>query len=75
MSLVLRWVFVGSIYRDLVLGAFNPVTFKVIIDKYDPVTIYFIVLGSGLYTLFVFPVFFNGFSKDFSTFKIMSSVN
>ena len=25
---------------------------QVIIDKYDPVTIYFIVLGSGLYTHF-----------------------
>ena len=30
--------------------------FKVIIDKYDLVTIYFIFLGSGLYTLFVFPI-------------------
>jgi len=27
-----------------------------LIDKYDPVAIYFIVLGSSLYTLFVFPV-------------------
>ena len=36
--------------------AFNPFTFKVIIDKYDPITIYFIVLGPGLYTLSVFPV-------------------
>ena len=26
--------------------------FKVIIGKYDPVAIYFTVLGSGLYTLF-----------------------
>ena len=34
----------------------DPFTFKVIIVKYDPVAIYFIVLGSGLYTLFVFPV-------------------
>jgi len=25
-------------------GAFNPFTFKVIIDKYDPIAIYFIVL-------------------------------
>ena len=25
-------------------------------DKYDPVAIYFIVLGSSLYTVFVFPV-------------------
>ena len=30
--------------------------FKVIIDKYDPVAIYFIVLGLSLYTFFVFPV-------------------
>ena len=27
------------------VGAFNPFVFKVIIDKYDPLTIYFIVLG------------------------------
>ena len=40
----------------LLVGAFNPFTFKVIIDKCDPVTIYFIVLGSSLYTLFMFPV-------------------
>ena len=32
----------------------SPCTFKVIIDKYDPVAIYFIVLGSSLYTLSVF---------------------
>ena len=32
------------------------ITFKVIIDKYDPVAIYFIVLGSSLYTFFVFPI-------------------
>ena len=32
----------------LLVGAFNPFTFKVIIDKYDPVAIYFIVLGLGL---------------------------
>ena len=38
----------------LLVGAFDPFTFKVIIDKYDPVTIYFIVLGLGLYALFVF---------------------
>ena len=35
---------------------FNPFTFKVIINRYDPIAIYFIVLGSGLYTLSVFPV-------------------
>ena len=37
----------------LLVGAFNPFMFKVIIDKYDPVAIYFIVLGSNLYTVFV----------------------
>ena len=31
-------------------------SFKVITDKYDPVAIYFTVLGSNLYTIFVFPV-------------------
>ena len=35
---------------------FNPFTLKVIIDKYDSAAIYFIVLGSGLYSFFVFPV-------------------
>ena len=40
----------------LLVGAFNAFTFKVIIDKYDPVAIYFIVLASSLYTLSVFPV-------------------
>ena len=37
----------------LLVGAFNPFTFKVITDKYDPVAIYFIVLGLNLYTVFV----------------------
>ena len=47
----------------LLVGAFNPFTFKVITDKYDPVAIYFIVLGSNLYTLFVsreYPLVFVG---------------
>ena len=39
----------------LLVGAFNPFIFKVI-DKYDLIAIYFIVLVSGLYALFVFPV-------------------
>ena len=29
-------------------GIFNPFTFEVIIDKYDPITIYFVILGSFL---------------------------
>ena len=63
---------VDNIYRGLVfvsiqplclfVGAFNPFTFKVIIDKYDPVAIYFTVLGSSLYTLSVFPVWRRSFS-------------
>ena len=40
----------------LLVGAFNLFTFKVIIDKYDPTAIYFVVLGSSLYTFFVSPV-------------------
>ena len=31
------------------VGAFNLFTFKVIIGKYGPVAIYFVVLGSSLY--------------------------
>ena len=58
--------FVDNIYRGLVfvfiqpvcllVGAFNPFTFKVIIDKHNLVGIYFVVLDLSLYTLFVFPV-------------------
>ena len=57
---------VDNIYRGLVFVSIQPVfvfgwdiqpiTFKVIIDKYDPIATYFIVLDSGLCTLFVFPV-------------------
>ena len=36
----------------LLVGAVNPFTFKVIIDKYDPIAIYFIVL-SWVYTPFL----------------------
>ena len=36
--------------------AFNPFIFKVIIDKYDPVANYVVVLSSSLYTFPVFPV-------------------
>jgi len=57
---------VDNIYRGLVLypfgqslsfvEAFNPFIFKVIIDKYDPVTIYSVALGSFLQTFSVFLV-------------------
>ena len=44
----LKWLAAASLC--LLVGAFNPFMFKVIIDKYDPVAIYFIVLGLGFYT-------------------------
>ena len=48
---VLEW---GAI--AFLVGAFNPFKFKVIIEKYDTGTIYFVALCSSLYTLSVFPV-------------------
>ena len=48
---VLEW---GAI--AFLVGALNPFKFKVIIDKYDTGAIYFVALGSSLYTLSVFPV-------------------
>ena len=74
VCIVLRWVSCRQhIYWGLAfvsiqpvfclfIGVFNSFTFKVIIDKYDPVAIYFIVLGSSLYALSVFPVERRSFS-------------
>ena len=67
VSLVSRWVscrqhvegsyfFIHSVSLCLLIEAFNPFTFKVIIDNYDPVAIYITVWGSGLHTLFVLPL-------------------
>ena len=42
----LFWVLSASLC--LFIGAFNPFTFKVIIDNYDPVAIYFVLLGLSL---------------------------
>ena len=57
---------VDNIYRGLVFVSIQQslsfgwgiqsIYVKVIIDKYGPVAIYFIVLDLSLYTLFVFPV-------------------
>ena len=44
------------------VGAFNSFTFKLIIDKYDLVAIYFVVLGLCLYNLSVFHVWRRSFS-------------
>ena len=38
------------------IGAFSLFIFKVIFDKYDPITIYFLVLGLFLSVFAVFPV-------------------
>ena len=73
VSFVLRWVscrqhIQGSCFcihsssLCLLVGAFNPFTFKVIIDKHDPIAIYFVVWGSNLYTFSVFPVQRRSFS-------------
>ena len=40
--------YIHSASLCLLVGAFNLFTLKVIIDKYDLVAIYFVVLGSGL---------------------------
>jgi len=52
-------IHINQVNKDQILKAAREkqqITLKVIIDKYDPIAIYFIVLGSNLYTLFVFPV-------------------
>ena len=46
---VLEW---GAIAFSI--GAFYPFAFKVIIDKYDPVAIYFVALGSIIYPVSCF---------------------
>ena len=73
VSPVLRWVYcrqhiqgscfcIHSASLCLLIGAFNPFRFMVIIDMYDPVAIYFIVLGSSLYSLFLFPFYRRSFN-------------
>ena len=47
-------VFICSGSVCLLVGAFNPVTFKVIIDMYDPITNFLIV--SGLFSVGLFLV-------------------
>ena len=38
-------VFIHSVSLCLLVGAFNPFIFKVMIDMYDPITVFLIVLG------------------------------
>ena len=69
----LRWVSCRQLIQEscfcihsaslcLLVGTVNPLTFKVIINKYGPIAIYFIVLGSILYTLPLFHVFGRSFT-------------
>ena len=47
-------VFIHPASLCLLVGAFNPFTFKVIIDMYDPITIFLIILdlfSVGLFLL------------------------
>ena len=48
LELVIYFTY-GNIYVSMLFS-------DIIIDKYDPMAIYFVVLGSCLYTLSVFPV-------------------
>ena len=77
VSLVSRWVScrqhiyvscfcINSASLCLLFVTFKPFTFEVIIDKYEPIAIYFIVLDSNLYTLSVFPVQTRSFSISFT---------
>ena len=50
----------------LLVGAFNPFTVKVITDKYDPVAIYFIVLGGNSIW---FEICFNQIRNDYHYLK------
>ena len=45
-------VFIHTVSLYFLVGAFNPFTFKVIINMYDPMTIFFIVLGLFCVNLF-----------------------
>ena len=50
-------VFIHPASLCLLVGAFNPFTFKVIIDMYDAVTVFLVVLGLfsvGLFLLLCF---------------------
>ena len=73
VSLVSRWASfrqqiqgsyfcIHSVSLCLLVGVFNPFTFKVIFDKYDPIAIQFIVLSLSLHILSVFPAQRRSFS-------------
>ena len=56
LLMVFLFIFLFWDSYDSNVGAFNPFTFKVIIDRYGPIAIYFVVWGLRLYNLSVFPV-------------------
>ena len=47
-------VFIHPVSLYFLVGAFNPFTFKVIINVYDPITIFLFILGLLLVGLFLF---------------------
>ena len=53
------WFCIHSVSLYLLVGAFNPFTFKVIIDTYVPIGIFLIVLG-------LFSLVFTGYGSPFS---------
>ena len=53
-------VFIHSVSLCLLVAAFNPFTFKVMIDLYDPITIFLIDLGVFSVGLFLLLCFLSG---------------
>ena len=51
------YVFIHPASLCLLVGVLNPFTFKVIINMYDPITIFLIVLGLFSVGLFLFLCF------------------
>ena len=58
--------FIHSASLCLLVGAFNPLTFKVIIDMYIPITILLIVLGLLIFfNLFIYLFIFGSVGSSF----------
>ena len=60
-------VFIYPASLCLLVGAFNPFTFKVIINMYDPITI-FLILGGCLFSVGIFFIVLGFFSLFFVSY-------
>jgi len=60
-------VFIHSVSLCLLVAAFNPFTFKVMIDLYDPITIFLIDLGVFSVGLFLLLCFLSSLGRNFSS--------